>query len=192
MKVRHLTVLAVIACSAIFGTQAVLASKPHRHRSGPHDQQGFAVLMSHRAKISDARQQFLGIPSSAVLAESVGGNNIYVFQRVHNLQAQICVAEEGAELAGGWACSSTEAAEREGVSLIHPNPGDTQRLIVLVPNGVKTVSTTILNNGSTTVDVTNNIAMIEGDLAAYHFVTPIGTDVSVPMEGNEERESPQG
>lgn len=177
MKVRHLTVLALIAGSAIFGSQSALAAKPHHH----HHQHGFAVLNRRTAKHSDARQQFLGIPSNAVLAESVGGTNIYVFQR--NSQAQTCVAdEEGTAMAGGWACSPTKAAEREGVSLIHPKPDGTQRLILLVPNGVKTVSATNRNNTTVTVSVTNNVAVIEGKLVAYHFVTPAGTDVSVPLE----------
>jgi hypothetical protein len=185
MKAKHLTILALIAFSAIFGVQAVLAAWPHhRQRGGHHDEYGFAALNRGFAKISDARLQLLGIPSSAVLAESVAGNNIYVFQRVQNLEAQTCVAhEEGTDMAGGSACGSTETAEREGLSLIHPNPDGTQRLTLLVPNGVKTVSATTSNNGSTAVTVTNNIAVIEGDLTAYHFVAPSGSNVSVPLEG---------
>lgn len=183
MKVKHFMVLGLIACSAIFGAQA-LAAKPRHHRSLHHHQYGFAVLKHGSAKISDVRQQFLGIPSSAVLAESVGGDSIYVFQRVHKLEAQTCVADEGgAEMAGGTACGSTEAVEREGLSLIHPKPDGTQKLIVLIPNGVKTVSATRSNNGSTVVAVTNNVAVIEGDLTAYYFVSPSGSDVSVSLVG---------
>ncbi|HEV3093602.1 MAG TPA: hypothetical protein VGY30_03710 [Solirubrobacteraceae bacterium] len=184
MKVKHFMVLALIACSATFGAQAVLAAKPRHHRNRHHHQYGFAVLEHGSAKISDARQQILGIPSNAVLAESVGGDNIYVFQRVHKLEAQTCVADEGgAEMAGGGACGSTEAAEREGLSLIHPKPDGTQRLIVLVPNGVKKVSVTTRNNGSTAVAATDNVVVIEGDLTAYDFVSPSGSDVSVSLEG---------
>ncbi len=184
MKVKHFMVSALIACSAIFGVQAVLAAKPRHHHNRHHHQYGFAVLGHGSAKISDARQQILDIPSSAVLAKSVGGDNIYVFQRVHNLEAQICVADEGgAEIAGGGACGSTEAAERKGLSLIHPKPNGTQRLIVLVPNGVKRVSATIRNNGSIAAASTNNVAVIEGDLTAYDFVSPGGSDVSVTLAG---------
>lgn len=190
MKVRHLATLAVLACCAIFGTQVALASKAHHSRR--HHPHGFAVLAHHRAKISNARQQLLGIPSSAALARSAAGNNIYVFQRVQNLQAQICVAEEGPEMGGGSACGSIEAAEREGISLITPNPDGTQRLVLLVPNGVKTISVTMRNDVGTAADgtnnatatVANNVAVIEGDIAAYHFATPAGADESVPMESN--------
>jgi hypothetical protein len=183
MKVKHLTVLALIACCAIFGAQQVLAAKPHRQSNERYREYDFAVLENAPAKISDARQEFLGIPSGAALTESVGGNNIYVFQRVYNLEAQTCLAREGSDMTSGTACGSTEAAEREGLSLIHPMPDGTQRLIVLVPNGVKTVSTTTPNNSSTAVPVTNNIAIVEGDLTAYHFVSPSGSDVSIPLEG---------
>lgn len=183
MKVRHLTVLVLIACSAIFGAQAVLAAKPHHH-SRHHHRYGFAVLDNAPAKISEARQQFLSIPSDAVLAGSANGNSIYVFQRVQNLEAQTCVSrEEGSGMAGGGACGSTEAAEREGLSLIYPNPNGTQRLIVLVPNGVKTVSATLSGNGNATATVANNIAVIEGNLTGYHFVSPAGSSVLVPLEG---------
>lgn len=181
MKVRHSIVLALIACSAIFGLQSALAAKPHHHRRGHHRQSGFAILNRPSAKHSDARQQFLGIPSNAILAESVGGTNIFVFQR--NSQAQTCVADEEGARQGGWACSPTKAAEREGVSLIHPKHDGTQKLILLVPNGVKTVSVTSRNNTTVTVSVTNNVAVTEGNLVAYHFVTPSGADVSIPLEG---------
>jgi hypothetical protein len=182
MKIKQFMALALIACSAIFGTQA-LAAKPRHHRS-LHHQYGFAVLKHGSAKISDTRQQFLDIPSSAVLAKSVGGDNIYVFQRVHKLEAQTCVADEGgAEMAGGSACGPTEAVEREGLSLIHPKPDGTQRLIVLIPNGVKTVSATTGNNGSSVATVANNVAVIEGNLTAYYFVSPSGSDVSVSLVG---------
>ncbi|HEY2631820.1 MAG TPA: hypothetical protein VGI26_05520 [Solirubrobacteraceae bacterium] len=184
MKIKHFMVLALIACSATLGAQAVFAAKPQHHRNRHHHKYGFAVLEHGSAKISDERQQFLGIPSSAVLAKSVGGDNIYVFQRVHKLEAQTCVADEGgAEIAGGSACGSTEAAEHEGLSLIHPKPDGTQRLIVLVPNGVKKVSATIHNNGGKAAASTDNVAVIEGDLTSYDFVSPNGSKVSVPLEG---------
>jgi hypothetical protein len=185
VKAKHLMILTLIACSAIFGAQVVLAAKPHhRQRGGHHHEYGFAVLNRGAAKISDARQQFLGIPSNAVLAQSVAGNNIYVFQRVQNLEAQTCVAhEESADMAGGSACSSTETAEREGLSLIHPYPNGSLRLILLVPNGVKTVSATTRNSATTDVAVTNNIAVVEDDLTSYNFVAPNGSSVSVPLEG---------
>ncbi len=183
MKVKHLTVLALIACSAAFGAQA-LAAKPRHRRSPHHHQYGFAVLEHRSAKISDARQQILDIPSSAALAKTVGGDSIYVFQRVHKLEAQTCVADEGgAEMAGGAACGSTGAVEHEGLSLIHPKPDGTQRLIVLIPNGVKTVSATTGNNGSVAAAVTNNVAVIEGDLTAYYFISPSGSDVSISLVG---------
>ena len=182
MRIKHFMVLALIACSATFGAQA-LAAKPRHHRSLRHHQYGFAVLKHGSAKISDTRQQFLGISSNAVLAQSVGGDNIYVFQRVHKLEAQTCVADEGgAEMAGGMACGPTEAVEREGLSLIHPKPNGAQRLIVLIPNGVKTVSATTANNSSSAT-VTNNVAVIEGNLTAYYFVSPSGSDVSVSLAG---------
>jgi hypothetical protein len=182
MKIKHLIALALIACSVTFGAQA-LAAKPRHHRS-LHHQYSFAVLKHGSAKISDTRQQFLGIPSSAVLAKSVGGDNIYVFQRVHKLEAQTCVADEGgAEMAGGSACGSTEAVEREGLSLIHPKPDGTQRLIVLIPNGVKKVSATTRSNGSSAVAVTNNVVVFEGNLTSYDFVSPSGSGVSVSLEG---------
>jgi|GEM_PF-6834018 hypothetical protein len=190
MKAKHLTILALIACGAIFGVQAVLAAEPHhpkthhRQRGGHYYDSGFAVLTRGVAKTSDAQPRLLGVPSSAVLAESVPGSNIYVFPLVQHLEAQTCVAdEEVADAAGGRACGSTETAEREGLSLIYLNPDGTQTLILLVPNGVKTVLATTRNNGSAAVTVTNNIAVIKGDLTAYHFVAPSGYNVSVPLEG---------
>jgi hypothetical protein len=189
MKTKHLTILVLIACGAIFGVQAVLAAEPHRpkphhrQRSGHHDKSGFAVLTRGVAKTS-ARPRLLGVPSNAVLAESVSGSNIYVFPLVQNLEAQTCVAdEEVTDAAGGRACGSTETAEREGLSLIYLNPDGTQTLILLVPNGVKTVLATTRSNGSAAVTVTNNIAVIKGDLTAYHFAAPSGSNVSVPLEG---------
>ena len=83
-------------------------------------------------------------------------------------------------------------AEREGISLITPSPDGTQRLVLLVPNGVKTISVTMRDGvgatanetSDTTATVVNNVAVIEGRLAAYHFATRAGADESVPMESS--------
>lgn len=170
-------ITAVAALCAVFGGATALASKTHRgkHRS---DAGHFAILARPAAHTASAQQA--GLPSNAVLAATVGDNEVYAFERTAGLQAEICVADQVTTTIA-TACSRSGVAEREGVDLILPNLGTAPAIVVLVPNGVKAVS--FMRAGSNTpVIVANNVAVAEGAITAYHYDMPSGNQQAVAIQ----------
>lgn len=176
MKTIHrYSIVAVVALCGVFGVSVALAAQHHRkHNTASR----FAVLSRHSAHVASAQS---GLPSTAVFARTVGGNNVYAFERVRGLQAEICVADQLTE-GTAMACGPSVATEREGMDLILPNLGTAPTVVVLVPNGVSTVSFA-KSNSATSVGVVNNVAVAEGAITAYHYATPTGGEKAVTLQG---------
>lgn len=174
-RLRRYSIVVVAALCGVFGVSVALAAQHHRKHSTPG---GFSVLSRHSAHVASAHG---GLPSTAVFARTVGDNNVYAFERVRGLQAEICVADQLSETTA-TACGPTAAAEQEGMNLILPNLGTAPTVVVLVPNGVGAVSF-VNSNGATSVGVVNNVAVAEGATTAYHYATPSGGQKTVALQG---------
>lgn len=176
---KRYAVVIVVALCATFGATVALASQGRHNK---HYYGGRFAILSRVVAHSATASQETGLPSTAVQAAAVGDNNVYAFERDVGLESEVCVADQvGTTVA--TACSRSGAAEREGVDLILPNVGTAPTVVVLVPNGVKTVS--FIRAGNTAaVDVANNVAIAEGAVTAYHYDMPSGGQQSVAVQNH--------
>jgi hypothetical protein len=178
--------IAALAMAGTLLTTALTASghvTHHRLNRKP----GFAVL-SHplkHARIASAGG--VQAPPSADLGGVIGGHAIYAWQRE---AGKICLVDIDNVGGSGGACSATASAEEKGVNLINlPVGGNTLSVVLLLPNGVKTVTFTDRDGSTRVENVTNNVAEDEDDnLASVSYTTPSGANEGIDVAALVDRQ----
>jgi hypothetical protein len=195
---HRLTALAIIVAAGTLVTTALATTDHHRsadrRRAAPPRNptpvpagSRFAVL-AHPVARASATGPYAP-PPGAVYAASVGQHEIFALQRsgpetpgAPEVGAEVCLVDQEGSDGGGMACSAAAKAEQEGVELLSIETGTNLTDAVLVPNGVTSVEFTDHDGSSRTVQVTNNVAVVEDpDLASLHYTVPGGVSKSTDI-----------
>lgn len=191
---RHrLTALAAIVAAGTLVTTALATTDHHRsldrnmatprpNRTPVAATRRFAVLAHPAARASATGTD--APPPGAVYAASIGRHEIFALQRsgpaapgAPDQGAEVCLIDREGSDGGGMACSPDAKAEQEGVELLSIETGASLTDAVLVPNGVRSVEFTDRGGSTRTVQVHNNVAVVEDpNLASLHYTVPGGAD----------------
>jgi hypothetical protein len=179
----------VIAGLAMSGTllAATLTASGHTTYHRLNKKLGFAVLTHPLKHAHIASATGVQAPPSADLGGVIGGHAIYAWQRE---VGKICLVDIDNVGGSGGACSTTTGAEEKGVDLINlPVGGNTLSVVLLLPNGVKTVTFTNRDGSIRVETVTNNVAEDEGDnLASVSYTMPSGANEGVNVAALVDRQ----
>jgi hypothetical protein len=206
LATRSVALLAVgvIASVATAVAAAAVASSSGGSQStaGPSPATAFSVL-------SEPAAAGTGVPAGAVRAATTERDEIYVWAAAATGQSvlgstssgsgEICLMNKGADGASGSSCSPESMAIKHGIVDVHrtlePTPEPTT-VVVLVPNGVRSVTFTNRNGSTNVVTVANNVAVVEDDnlasapATAVSYTLPDGTVEALPMPAGEPTAGP--